>query len=92
VAIPDFQTYRAALEERGFRAVEVRYDERAFGSWHVELEGQPAIRLAWWGKEQWLLAQRRSGDEWVDAWIGRDARDQTPASAITQLERLRGQF
>jgi hypothetical protein len=90
VAIPDFQTYRAALEERGFRAVEARYDDRAFGSWLVALEGNPAIRLVWWGKEQWLLVQGRSGDEWVDAWIARDARDQTPDSALEQIERLSG--
>jgi hypothetical protein len=33
------------------------------------------------GKEQWLLARTRSGDAWVDAWIAKDERDQTPESA-----------
>jgi hypothetical protein len=69
---------------------ESRYDAHAFGSWYIELEMDPAVRLLWDAKDRWVHVQTstprspspRDGDPWEDRWIGRNPEDQTPSQLV----------
>jgi hypothetical protein len=81
-------SFRTALRAHGFREVESRHDEAAFGSWLIVVD-DPPVRVVWDGKEHWLVVQQQTGDEWADMWLAREEADQTSNAVAEQLTLLR---
>jgi len=88
VARPDFDTYRNALREHGFREADARHHPAAFGSWHIDFD-DPRARVAWDGKKGSLLVQKNAHGEWTDLWTSPSDADQTPDAVAAELKLLK---
>jgi hypothetical protein len=53
-------------ELRDLHILKQQYNDKAFGSWLIELE---AHRIIYMGKDFWLVLQFRSGKNWLDGAI-----------------------
>jgi len=84
-----FDHFRQRLQDAGFSERDARYDDAAFGSWVITLEGEP-LRVVWEGRDSWLIVQREQDEQWVDLWVARDAADQSPEVVTATLVRLKG--
>ncbi len=85
---PDFDVYRKALREHGFREADSRRHPAAFGSWLIDFD-DPRARVVWDGKEGSLLVQKQAQGTWADLWIGRNEVNQTPDAVAAQLALLK---
>jgi hypothetical protein len=88
----DFRETLGLLETAGHVVLSSRYDAAAFGSWFVEVEGEPRARVIWDGKDRWLIVQTaRQGRDWKDSWIEKQASLQTPAQAVRKVVEHTGE-
>lgn len=82
---------RRFLAQEGLTEIDARYDERAFGSWSIEIKHTPPLRLLWDGKEGWVFIQWRTEQTWQgfpvwdDLW-DRNRDDATPEALRRALE------
>lgn len=85
----DFEGSKVLFERSGFTVGECYYDEKAFGSWFIEVakEGLPQQRVAWDGKDGWLIvAVFASTGSWMNKWLGRKKLEQNAEAALEHLE------
>jgi hypothetical protein len=70
--------FRSCLGQAGYEITDSAYHESAFGSWLLVVASDPASRVIWDGKDQWLVVQRLGSDsEWQDSWVGKTEDQQT---------------
>jgi hypothetical protein len=80
----------AALIAEGF-AVQRDHHEAPFGSWFIEIEHAPRLRLTFDGRDRWLSleweTERLFGGlrEWDPLWIGKAETDLTTAMAVRMV-------
>lgn len=81
---------KAGLIADGF-AVQRDHHEAPFGSWFIEIEHAPRLRLTFDGRDRWLSleweTERLFGDlrEWDPLWIGKAETDLTTAMAVRMV-------
>lgn len=86
----------AALSTEGF-AVERDHHEAAFGSWLIEIEHAPRLRLNFDGRDGWLSLEWDTERlfsgmrQWDPLWIAKAEADQTAAMAV-RMVRSAAQF
>jgi hypothetical protein len=89
VDAPEYEPFRAGLAAAGFIESASRHDEHAFGSWYVQVEGDPPFRVCWDGREGWLVIQQRSEDgRWQDVWVARERSEQTLDKLVAEVSSL----
>ena len=77
----------SALTAGGY-ATRRDFHDAPFGSWVIEIEHAPRLRLTFDGRDRWLTleweTERFFGDirEWDPIWIGRTETDLTAAMAV----------
>ena len=75
---------RLLLAQEGLTEIDARHDEQAFGSWSIDLEHTPPLRVLWDGKEGWALIQWKTDKTWQglpvwdDLWVERNGDDASP--------------
>ena len=84
----------AVLSASGLTPRSHRYEDSVFGSWWIEVDANPLLRIIWDGKDGWAVVQcagkGRRADEnaWEDSWIGRKPEEQTPARLVREALAL----
>jgi hypothetical protein len=82
----DYGSVRRELLQAGFGERTARYDESAFGSWFVEVETDPSLRVVWDGRDRLLVVQRgRADGGWDDVWVGRTDAEHSADAVIRAL-------
>jgi hypothetical protein len=84
------------LTASGLKPRSHEYEEKVFGSWWIEVDGDPRLRIIWDGKNASVVVQRlatrtpprRDEDAWEDRWVGRDRAEQTPARLVGETLAL----
>ena len=68
-----------------------RYDQASFGSWLVEVEADPPVRVLWDGKDNWLVVQTAEhAGVWTDWWVGKEQSQQSAENAARKVvKRIR---
>jgi hypothetical protein len=79
--MPDIQEFRERLEAHGFEVASWADDPESFGSWYIELFGEPMTAVVWDAKDGWLLL-RRDGQT---MWTAESAEGQTPEAVVAAL-------
>jgi hypothetical protein len=89
VSTPSYAEFREHLRLAGCQEVETGYEDPAFGSWFIALEGTPQLRIVWDGRDGRLIVQyRRAADgTWKLAWTGVSEAEQKP-EVVVKLHRL----
>jgi hypothetical protein len=84
-----FKAVSRLLTEAGLDITERRYDRQAFGSWFIEMETDPSLRVVWDGKDGWLIVQEKTDEifndqpVWKEIDVVKDTNAQTPETAIS---------
>jgi hypothetical protein len=74
----NYEAVRSKLVEVGCREGAAEYHESAFGSWFVEIEQNPQLRVVWDGKDRWLRVQREDAvGKWESVWVAKTESGQT---------------
>lgn len=85
----DFRRYGGVFREAGFAVDAGDYDQAYFGSWFIVLSrgDLPEQRVVWDGKDGVLKVETAaSGGGWLNKWFGLSKLEQTPETALTQVE------
>jgi hypothetical protein len=83
----------AALIAEGF-AVQRDYHEAPFGSWVIEIEYAPRLRLNFDGRDRWLSLEWETerlfggGRVWDTLWIGKTEIDLTVRMAVAMVRSV----
>ena len=79
------------LVERGVSLQSHEYNERSFGSWCLVASTQPPRRIVWDGKEQWLVVEEETAEQfnglpvWRELWLKRNANPKNIEQALSVL-------
>ena len=85
-----FESARTTIAARA-QVLAAEFRESAFGSWFVTIAGSPERRLAWDGKERWLVIEALTSETrdglavWKDLWLKHAASDDDMFEAIDRL-------
>jgi hypothetical protein len=66
-----------------------------YGSWYIELAGDPALRIVWDGKDAWLMLQRKTSElflgapVWENVVTLREVLDGGPESVVNRAVEIR---
>jgi hypothetical protein len=88
--VEDFALACTRLTSEGFEVRKAQYDERAFGSWFIELSAgkRGVVRLTWDGKDSSLVLQAHHDGAWEDLWIAGDRVDQSLDRAVSEMHAV----
>ena len=85
----NYEAVRSKLLELGYREQAARYDQSVFGSWFVEIEQNPPLRVIWEGKDGWLILQREAAvGRWEDVWLAKSETERTLEALIRAVASL----
>lgn len=80
-----------ALEAEGMQVLASKYYQRVFGSWFIEVKGNPLVRVSWDGREGWVIIETAQGKAtWVERWIGRTPEEQSVEVVVQKVRELVG--
>jgi hypothetical protein len=89
-----FETAVKLLESAGFSTTGT-YHRKSFGSWFVEVDTDPLLRVLWDGKDGWLSVERQTDETlpngqpgWRVLWVEREPHDGTLNEALVLLSRV----
>jgi hypothetical protein len=88
----DCDDVQARLRNAGFVVLSTEYRADVFGSWHIDVETVPTLRVIWDGQEGLLIVQVETREVfnglrvWSDLWIENDRSLQTPERAVAVVE------